>query len=228
MGNFVREFRVRPVIAAVVVAMTVAGLPACSAGLFGEKPVAPAYFTEITPSNSLRYGHNWRERPCFTLELPGTDWQLDKASPDRVVWKRNKEILALYLTDNRHHRFAVSGMNPEQVLRAFIAYELEYLKPRFEVQRLPEPRFASDNNGRWGQWRWEGYGGLKSSNRSSVPSDQHHVVASLWLDPWVLSLDWGSTDTELEPGPRPELVDVVESLAFKPGCFGAMRRGETW
>ncbi len=203
------------------------GLSGCSAGAFGDEPVAPAYFTEVMPTNALRYAHNWRERPCFTLELPGTEWRLDKVSPDRVVWRQGTEMLGLYLTDNRHHRFAVSGMHAEQALRAFIAYEFEYIKPRFEIQMLPQPRFAGDDNGTWAQWRWEGYGGLKSVNRSAVPADQHHVVASLWLDPWVLSLDWGSTDPEAEPGPRPEMVDVVESLTFKPGCFKPMRSGET-
>ena len=54
------------------------------------------------------------------------------------------------------------------------------------------------------------------------------MVASLWLDPWVLSLDWGSVDDEATPGPRAKLVDVVESLTFNPQCFQAMKLGETW
>jgi hypothetical protein len=208
--------------------LLVTALAGCAASGLGNESVAPAYFTEVTESNGLRYAHNWEQRPCFSLELPTTAWQLDKASANRVVWHQGKETLGLYLTDNRYHRFAVSGMNPEQILRAFIGYELEYIKPRFEVQMLPEPRFAGDGNGTWAQWRWEGYGGLKASNRSSVPADQHHVVASLWLDPWVLSLDWGSVDDEVAPGPRAELVDVVESLTFNPQCFQAMKLGETW
>ena len=64
---------------------------------------------------------------------------------------------------------------------------------------------------------------------SRAPVDQRHVVASLWMDPWVLSFDWATTEVEADYfGPTPEMIDMLESLRFHPACFAAMRTGETW
>ena len=41
--------------------------------------VGPAYFTQAT-AYGYRYAHNWVERPCFTIDLPGPDWVLQSAT----------------------------------------------------------------------------------------------------------------------------------------------------
>jgi hypothetical protein len=207
------------------VAALCCGLGACSLSAL-SRPEPPAYFSELT-TEGIRYSHNWEARPCFSIQVPGTDWHLTKAEADRITWRRGSETLHVYFTDNREARYAVSGMSPEQALRAFVAYEVEYIRPRFDVQVIDPPRIAVDDNGTWSQWSWEGYGGRKHGSTVLLPADQRHVVSSLWLDPWVLSFDWASTDLEVEGGPRPEMISVIESLQFTPACFEAMRAGET-
>jgi len=188
---------------------------------------APAYFTQVTPTG-IRYGHNWDDRPCFTLDLEGTSWKLEEATSDRVVWSQGDQHLAIYLADNRKARFAVAGMDPSAALESFMGYELDFLKPRFDMQRTYPPKLAQDENGVWMQWGWEGMGGKRMSTAVDKPADQRHAIASLWVDPWVLSLDWATTDLSLTLGATPAMIAVIESLHFYPDCFAAMNPGETW
>ncbi len=211
-----------------VVVPLVALLAACSQTFYKPKTEeAPAYFTEVIPGG-IRYAHNWADRPCFSLQLSGSNWMLDESSADHVRWHRGGQVLHLYLTDNRKAAFAVSGMSPEQALRAFIGYELDYVRPMFEFLVNHPPKIAEDQNGVWAQWGWEGHGGKRSGSRVEAPADQRHVINSLWVDPWVLSLDWATTDLSMPPGATPEMIDVLESLHFHPQCFEAMQPGETW
>ncbi len=193
----------------------------------GPPPPPPDYFTQITPSGTL-YAHNWPGRPCFTVDIIGEDWVLKETAADRVLWRRGDNVLNIYLTDNREAGFAVAGMNDEQALLAFIGSELEYVKPRFEYQRVRQPRTARDRNGLWSQWSWKGQGGKLARPGQKKPLDQQHVIASLWLDPWVLSFDWARTELTDNLGPSPEMIDILESVQFYPQCFSGMRPGETW
>ena len=188
---------------------------------------APAYFTQVTPTG-FRYGHNWEERPCFTIDLDSTAWKLEEATADRVVWSRGEQHLALYLADDRKGKFAVAGMDGEQALSAFMGYELDFVKPRFDLQTTSAPRMAKDVNGIWMQWGWEGRGGKRAASTVDRPADQRHTIISLWIDPWVLSFDWATTDLNIAFGPTPTMLDVIESLHFYPECFAAMSPGETW
>jgi len=188
---------------------------------------APSYFTELT-STGIRYGHNWPDRPCFTIDLPGTAWSFIESSPDNVQWQRGDQVLRIYLTDNRTARFSVANMDTEQILRSFVAYELEYVQPWFEFYVAHTPKTAEDMNGVWMQWGWEGHGGKRRAARVDEPADQRHVIQSLWLDPWVLSLDWATTDLSEESGATPAKIDTLESLIFYPSCFKARLPGSTW
>jgi hypothetical protein len=192
-----------------------------------RKDEAPAYFSQVTPTG-MRYGHNWAERPCFTIDLDGSGWKLEEATADRVVWSRGELHLALYLADNRTGRFAVAGMDGQQALESFMGYELDFVKPRFDFQVSYPPKLAQDDSGVWMQWGWEGHGGKRSNTTVDKPADQRHVIASLWVDPWVLSFDWATTDMNIPLQPTPAMIDVIESLHFYPQCFGAMDPGETW
>ncbi|RMD85136.1 MAG: hypothetical protein D6815_02545 [Candidatus Dadabacteria bacterium] len=210
----------------VVLIVAVAAL-ACSQSLYKKNDEAPAYVTQVVPGG-IRYLHNWAERPCFSLALGGSDWQLDQSTGDDVRWHRGNLVFHLYLTDNRKAAFAVSGMSPEQALRAFIGYELDYVRPMFEFLVNRPPKFAEDQNGVWVEWGWEGHGGKRTGARVEAPADQRHIIYSLWIDPWVLSLDWATTDLSTPPGATPEMIDVIESLRFHPQCFAPMKVGETW
>jgi len=201
-------------------------LPGC-ATLHSRMDDAPAYFTQVTPTG-MRYGHNWEGRPCFTIELDGPDWSLDEATADRIVWSRGQQHLAIYLADNRKGKFAVAGMDGEQALTAFMGYELDFVRPRFDMHMTNRPRLARDANGIWMQWGWEGHGGKRVSSSVDKPADQRHTIMSLWIDPWVLSFDWATTDLNIALGPTPAMLDVIESLTFFPECFAAMDPGETW
>ena len=188
---------------------------------------APAYFTQVTPTG-VRYGHNWEDRPCFTINLDSTSWKLEEAAADRIVWSRGPQHFALYLADNRKAKFAVSGMDGQQVLTSFMGYELDFVKPRFDMHLTHPPRLARDDNGTWMSWGWEGHGGKRSSSGVDKPADQRHTIMSLWVDPWVMSFDWATTDMSIAAGATPSMVDVIESLKFYPECFAAMSPGETW
>ncbi len=188
---------------------------------------APSFFTQVTPSG-IRYAHNWPERPCFTIDLAGTAWKFGESSPDNVQWTRGSEVLRVYLTDNRDARFAVADMDIEEVLRAFMAFELEYVQPWFEFQVSHSPRLAQDYNGIWMQWGWEGHDGKRRAARVDQPADQRHIIQSLWIDPWVLSLDWATTDLAEEPGTTPAKIDTLESVTFHPDCFQRLDPGSTW
>jgi hypothetical protein len=71
-------------------------------------------------------------------------------------------------------------------------------------------------------------GGKRMSTAVDKPADQRHAIASLWIDPWILSLDWATTDMALTLGATPAMIAVIESLRFYPECFAAMNPGETW
>jgi hypothetical protein len=210
-----------------VVALSVSGCAAAIAKVANKQADAPSFFTEVT-ATGVRYAHNWPERPCFTIDLAGTSWKFVDSTADNVPWERGTEVLRVYLTDNRTARFAVADMDIEEVLRAFMAYELEYVQPWFEFQVSHSPRMAEDYNGIWMQWGWEGHAGKRRAARVDQPADQRHVIQSLWVDPWVLSLDWATTDLAGEPGTTPANIDTLESVTFYPDCFKRLEPGSTW
>jgi hypothetical protein len=189
--------------------------------------VAPAYFTQATPEG-YRYAHNWVERPCFTIDLPGTDWVLQSATSDYVMWRKGDHALKVYLADNRRNAFAVAGMSAEEALRAYIGYELDFIRPKFEKQASPSPSLRTNDSGLWALWRWEGRMGRRAGVGKPQPADQRHLLASLWLDPWVLSFDWATAKLDSPDVDSPELLAAVRSLRFYPECFQTMRSGETW
>ncbi len=216
---------------------TLAGL-ILVAGCSGTQPVpsgarghgtdlAPGYFTEAT-EGGYRYAHNWVDRPCFTLDLPGPDWVLQSATADYVLWHKGDYALKVYLTDNRAIAFAVAGMSSEDALRAFIGYELDFIKPKFEKHTSPAPSMRTNETGLWALWRWEGRVGRRAGVGKPQPADQRHLLASLWLDPWVISFDWATAKLDAPDVDSPELVYAVRSLHFYPQCFKQMRSGETW
>ena len=187
----------------------------------------PAYFTEAR-ENGIRYTHNWVQRPCFEIEMPGHDWVLQEATSDYVLWRKGHEVLKLYLTDNRDSEFAVSGMNTEDALRAFVGFELDFVRPKFDDHRSSAPSLRRNENGQWALWRWEGHGGRRAGVGKSQPADQRHRVASLWIDPWVLSFDWATVSVDTEDNSVATIKSTLESLKFHPECFRSMRAGETW
>jgi hypothetical protein len=220
-----------------LVLWTLAGL-AILAGCSASNPVppgargqgvdtAPAYFTQATETG-YRYAHNWIDRPCFVIDLPGPNWVLQSATADYVLWHKGDHALKVYLTDNRESAFAVSGMTGEDALRAFIGFELDFIRPKFEKQSSPSPILRTRNTGLWALWRWEGRMGRRAGVGKAQPADQRHMIASLWLDPWVLSFDWATSKLELPDIDSPDLLYAVRSLQFVPQCFDEMRSGETW
>ena len=194
---------------------------------FQGDDAGPAYFTQAT-ATGYRYAHNWVDRPCFTVDLPGTDWVLQAATADYVLWHKGDYALKLYLTDNRESAFAVAGMTGDDVLRAFIGFELDFIKPKFEKQSSPPPSMRTNETGLWALWRWEGRMGRRAGVGKAQPADQRHLLASLWLDPWVLSFDWATSKLDKPDVDSPELVYAVRSIQFVPQCFSSMRGGETW
>lgn len=187
----------------------------------------PAYFTQSTDAG-YRYAHNWIDRPCFTIDLPGPSWVLQSATADYVLWRKGDYALKVYLTDNRQTAFGVAGMTAEDALRAFIGYELDFIKPKFEKHSSPAPSMRTNENGLWALWRWEGRAGRRAGVGKAQPADQRHLLASLWLDPWVISFDWATAKMEMPDTDSPELIYAVRSIHFEPKCFQAMRSGETW
>jgi hypothetical protein len=192
-----------------------------------EKAEAPAYFSQVTDTG-FRYAHNWQGIPCYSVLLQGTDWVFDESLPQRARWSRDEIALSIYFSDNRLQRYAVSGMSDEDALRAFLAYELEFIRPNFEFQVTKPPKFARVDRSLWMQWGWTGTGGKRRGTQPDAPADQRHVTISLWLDPWVMSFDWASSDLAVLEGPTLEMIEMLESLEFHPECFKAMTLGETY
>ncbi len=187
----------------------------------------PAFFTQATPTG-IRYAHNWVGRPCFIFDLPGNDWQLQETTADYVLYRRGSNVLKVYLTDNRLVDFAVAGMGTEGALRAFVGAELDFVRPKFTNYYSTPPRLKTNEHGTWALWRWEGREGKRAGVGKAQPSDQKHMVASLWVDPWVLSFDFATTDVEATTEPTGDIRQILESLTFHPRCFRSMRQGETW
>ena len=112
--------------------------------------------------------------------------------------------------------------------RSPIGYELDFIKPKFEKHTSPSPSLRTNETGLWALWRWEGRGGRRAGVGKPQPADQRHLLASLWLDPWVISFDWATAKLDSPDVDSPELVYAVRSLHFYPKCFHEMRSGETW
>jgi len=204
-----------------------AGQPVPSGARAQGDDEGPAYFSQAT-ADGYRYAHNWIDRPCFTIDLPGSDWVLQSATANYVLWRKGDHDLKVYLTDNRDSQFAVSGMSADDALRAFIGFELDFLKPKFEKHSSPAPSMRTNETGLWALWRWEGRMGRRAGVGKAQPSDQRHLLASLWLDPWVLTFDWATANLSARDVDSPELLYAVRSLRFEPKCFQQMRSGETW
>lgn len=181
---------------------------------------APAYFTQVTNAGWL-YAHNWSGVPCFTIELFGESWRIASSNPEKVDWMRGDEYLSIIFSDNRRLGFAVANMLPEDVLRAFLGYESEHIRPQFEYQLIQRPKFTTEYDGVWMSWGWEGRGGKRRGAKSQIPADQKHVILSLWRDPFVISFDWASKKPDAPIAPTLEMITVLETLEFHPECFGA-------
>lgn len=187
----------------------------------------PAFFTQTTDSG-MRYAHNWVERPCFTIDLPGYDWQLKETTSDFIVFVRGDLKLKLYLADNRVIDFAVAGMRTEGALRAFVASELDFARPKFRTFNATPPRMKENAQGVWALWRWEGRDGLRAGVGKGTPTDQSHRIASLWVDPWVLNFDFAEDVSPTPSTAADQIPEILESLTFHPACFQRMDAGETW
>jgi hypothetical protein len=123
----------------------------------------------------------------------------------------------MYFTDNRIVQFSHVATPGETVLRGFLGYELSHVRPSFAFPDTEAPKFARDNNGEWMQWGWQGLGGLERQGYEA-PSDQRHVLANLWVEPWVMSFDWATERIYTMGGPTPEMIDILDSLEFDPTC----------
>jgi hypothetical protein len=71
------------------------------------------------------------------------------------------------------------------------------------MQRTYPPKLAQDEKGVWMQWGWEGMGGKRMSTAVDKPADPAPRDREPWVDPWVLSLDWATTDLSLRSARRP-------------------------
>ena len=182
---------------------------------------APAYINRVT-EDGYSYSHNWEGSPCFTANLQGSDWVFEESLAERVRWSRGDIVLSIYFSDNRTQRFAAAGMGSEDILRAFLAYELEYIRPNFDFQLTKPPKFASVEDSLWMQWGGTGTGGKRQRTEPQAPADQRHVIISLWIDPFVMSFDWASADLKALEGPTLEMIETLENLEFHPECFSAM------
>lgn len=187
----------------------------------------PAYFTQVT-EQGIQYAHNWVNRPCFSVLLPSHEWVLQSATADYVMWKNGETVLKIFLSDNRIDDFAVSGMSPSQALRSFIGFEFDFIKPKFRYHSGGAPLLDTDENGVWAHWSWSGRAGQRAGVGKAIPADQKHRIASLWIDPWVLSFDFATTNLDTPDGETPDMKAVYRSLAFHNECFESMRSGETW
>ena len=174
-------------------------------------------YTTTSLSNAVLYHHRWPGFPCYSLKLPGQDWELVDSNAARVRWRKNDSVLSVYFTDNRLTHFTPVLGPGERVLRDFLGYELSYVRPSFALHTSQPPKFARDDNGKWMQWAWQGLGGREESGQSA-PADQRHVIANLWLEPWVMSFDWATERLYTINGPTPEMVEILENLEFDPIC----------
>jgi hypothetical protein len=203
---------------ALLLAWTTLGACACSLGHRGGHGPAEAELYATTPlANSVLYHHRWPGFPCYSLQLPGQGWELLDSSAARARWSKGDQVLSIYFTDNRVARFSHVIAPSETVLRGYLGYELSYVRPSFAFPETDPPRFANDDNGAWMQWGWQGLGGLEIDGRAA-PADQRHVIANLWVDPWVMSFDWATERFYSMSGPTPAMIDVLDSLEFDPTC----------
>ncbi len=213
------------VLALLAVAATLGG---CSAGALG-RPVddTPSHVSLVTDAG-FRYVHNWEETPCFTVDLHGSAWRLESSTFNQISWKRGKQMLSIYFTDNRTAGFALAGMAEEEILRAFLGYEIEYIRPKFEFEVSRPPKFSDEHDGTWMSWGWEGRGGKLTGLTTTKPDNQRHVIISYWVDPWVMSFDWASSDPDFDKAPTLEMIELIESLEWHPECFDTLEPGSTW
>lgn len=174
-------------------------------------------FSITALSNATLYHHRYRGVPCYSVRLPGQGWELVQAESDRVLWSKGPRTLSVYFTDNRRARFSPGGGEGDRVLRDYLGYELSYVRPSFAFHSSDPPKFATDANGQWMQWAWQGLGGVAGEG-VQAPADQRHVVANLWLEPWMLSFDWATDKLYAMRGPTPAMIDVLDSLEFDPTC----------
>ncbi len=233
VGSFIRSARSRfhgirtlALLASLAPMLMPLSLTGCTAQAKRMQSEAPAYINRVTDTG-YTYSHNWEGLPCFSTDLKGSDWIFEESTAERVRWSRGDLVLNMYFSDNRSQRFAAGGMEAEEILRAFLAYELEYIRPNFDFQVTKPPKFASVEQALWMQWEWTGTGGKRKRAETQAPADQRHVIISLWLDPWVLSFDWASSDMNVIDGPTLEMIETLESLRFHPQCFTALTPGET-
>jgi hypothetical protein len=196
-------------------------LVACTETQDQLKAEAPAYINQVT-EDGFRYSHNWGGIPCFSVDLQGPDWVIEESSAARARWSRGELVMSIYFSDNRTQRFAASGMSDEEILRAFLAYELEFIRPQFDFQLTKPPKFARVAESHWMQWGWTATGGKRRGTEARASADQRHVIFSLWLNPWVMSFDWASTNMDAIEGPTLEMIEALESLQFHPDCFTAL------
>jgi hypothetical protein len=176
-------------------------------------------YTTTPLANATLYHHHWPGFPCYSIKLSGKSWQLIDTSAARVRWRKENTILSVFFTDNRLTHFSTVLAPGERVLRDFLGYELSYVRPSFSLHTSQPPRFANNGNGDWMQWAWQGLGG-QVYDGEVAPADQRHVIANLWLEPWVMSFDWATERLYTINGPTPEMIDVLDSLEFDPACNG--------
>lgn len=174
-------------------------------------------YTTTKLSNSVLYHHRWPGFPCYSVKLEGRDWELIDSTATRARWRDGDTVLSVYFTDNRLSHFSTVAAPGQRVLRDFLGYELSYVRPSFSLHTSQPPKFAHDSNGEWMQWAWQGLGGKDGEGRAA-PADQRHVIANLWLEPWVMSFDWATERLYKIKGPTPQMIAVLESLEFDPTC----------
>jgi len=213
------------VLAVLAAAFTLGGCAASALHRSGED--APSFVSLVT-DNGFRYVHNWEDIPCFTVDLSGSEWRLEDSAANRVTWRRGDEMMSIYFTDNRTAGFAVAGMGEEEILRAFLGYEIDYIRPKFEFEIARQPKFSKERDGLWMAWGWEGRGGKLTGLTTVKPENQRHVIISYWIDPWVMSFDWASSDPAFEKTPTLEMIELIESLEWHPECFDTLEPGSTW
>ncbi len=202
-----------------VFAVLIALLAACSTGPTAG-PTATSedeLYSTTQLANSVLYHHRWPGFPCYTIKLGGNDWEFIDSTAARARWRKADAVLSVYFTDNRISHFTTVLAPGDRVLRDFLGYELSYVRPNFSLHTSQPPRFARDANGEWMQWAWQGLGG-RTEEAAVAPADQRHVIANLWLEPWVLTFDWASERLYTIDGPTPGMIDVLDSLEFDPIC----------
>ena len=221
--SFLRRLRVATfLVCAAVVSLFPTG---CSVSHSDQK--APVFVAEFL-DNGYHYIHNYPTRPCYSVDVYGDGWDLWDSNADRVQWKKGDLALSIYFSDNRRAAYAVQGMNPERVLRSFLAYELEYVRPRFEYYIPHAPSFSNEGDGTWMSWGWEARGGRRVGVRNITPTDQRHTIMTLWADPYALSFDFATSNMERDMSPDSQMYSVIGSLRFHPTCFRELEPGSTY